>query len=243
MRHSIRAATLLLVAAAGLAACFGGSDADGTEVGETQDAPAEARPAESRADAPGPDESMRSLQDMARRAESAISEIREKAAEPIPEPIDFRQLRDLLPEELAGLPRTDMKGEKRQMLGTLGISQASATYRDADEDSPANLTVEIQDLGGMSSLSALGVTWFLTSIDAETSTGFRRTREFDGHRAYQEFESSNGNGRGRIEVFVADRFLVKVQGVSVEVDVLERAIREIDLDALERMRNAGREAS
>jgi hypothetical protein len=241
MRHFLTAATLLFAVGAGQAACIGGSDASEQSRGESaRSGGDEDRPAESASGEPSLGESARNLRDVARLAETAIDEMRKRADQPVAEPVDFRKLRDLLPEQLVGLARTDMKGEKRQLMGTLGISEASATYADAKGDEAANLIVEIQDLGGLSSFSALGVTWLLTSIDSETASGFKRTREINGHRAYEEFDSGNGHGRGRIEVFVADRFLVKVQGQQVEMDVIQRAIQGIDLGALARMQDEGR---
>jgi hypothetical protein len=257
MSYTFNAAALLVAVALCTSACFGGSDDGEPEVRESasdarngRQAESEAgqgrdgsRQAESGGAQAAPGTSVRSLRELAQRAGTVIGELQQQADQPIAEPVDFRQLRDLLPDELAGLARTDLRGEKQQVLGTLGVSRASATYLDDDAADPANLSVEIQDLGGMSSLAALGVAWFFTSIDSETSTGFRRTREFDGHRGYQEFDSAGGYGQGRIEVFVADRFMVKIDGRRVEPDVLERALQDIDLRALARMRDAGREAT
>src|SRR5690606_20255079 len=48
--------------------------------------------------------------------------------------VDFRALRDLLPEDLRGMERTDASGEKTGM-GGFNISRAEGQYRDADDAS------------------------------------------------------------------------------------------------------------
>src|SRR5262245_12359640 len=46
------------------------------------------------------------------------------------EPVNFRELKALLPEELPGFKRTDAKGEKAGAMGMV-VSQASADYAGA----------------------------------------------------------------------------------------------------------------
>lgn len=213
--HIIRLCTLAL--AVPLAACFGGSD-DGD---------------------PGVLDQVNQMREAAEAAGDVMEQMEEQANTPPAEPVDFRVLRDILPEELAGLPRNEFEGEKTQLMGSVGISQARALYLQEADDSRRNLEVEIKDMGGVTSFAMFGLPWLLTDMDKETNTGYERTAEIEGHPGYEEYD--NSSERGEVAVLVAGRFLVTLEGRHLEMDAIKDALGDLDLDALEDMKDEGME--
>lgn len=153
------------------------------------------------------------------------------------ETVDFRSLRDLLPGEAAGLERTDISGEKTGAMG-FSVSTSKAEYGQGDE----RVTLQISDTGGMGGLGMMGLAWFRMEFDRESDSGYERTTRFEGYPAYEKQEES-GRLRSELQFIVGERFLVGAEGRGVDVDRLKRAVRAVDLDELEDMRDEGRAES
>ncbi len=148
------------------------------------------------------------------------------------ETVDFRVLRDLLPEALGGLERTDVSGERNGIAG-LSFSNASADYRDGDR----HLSVQITDGGGLGQMALLGATWMQMEVDREDGDGYERTTTFEGYPALETFET-----RGRqadLQFVVGQRFFVSVEGHGMAMEEVKDAVGEIDLDELEEMQDEG----
>ncbi len=156
------------------------------------------------------------------------------------ESVDFRELRELLPEQLTGLPRTEAGGEKTGAMG-MTISKATGSYRgSANEKLPSNervtpnLVVTITDLGAMRGMAMMGfAAWTAAEIDKETETGHERTTTHKGHPAYEKFSSASRVPRGEIQVVVARRFVVEVAGRGVDMMQIRTALDAMDLARLE----------
>lgn len=179
-----------------------------------------------------------SMQEAARGLESMAEEMERRAEEAPADPVDFQVLKELLPERLAGFTRTESSGSRRRMGEGFGVSEAEAAY--ADESGSETLEVEIVDLAGagpFGMMAGFGL-GLAAEYEEETDTGYRRSREIRGHRGYEEYDSEDGDGE--MAVLVADRFMVKVEGSDVEMNVIEQAITSIDLGALEKMKDEGR---
>src|SRR5215217_4620671 len=67
------------------------------------------------------------------------------------DPIDFRKLKELMPENLIGLKRTEATGEKSGAMG-FTVSTAQARY---EGENNASLKVEIVDTGGIAGVSTM----------------------------------------------------------------------------------------
>lgn len=155
------------------------------------------------------------------------------------ETVDFRMLRDLLPDDLEEFDRTDISGEKTGM-GGFRISTAEAEYRDED-DSSRRITLQITDAGGMGRIVMMGAAWTKFEVDKESSDGYERTTEYEGYPAYEKFRSGD-RPQAEIQLVVGDRFFVSADGQNVEMDDLKDAIEDLDLDDLEDMRDEGVES-
>lgn len=143
------------------------------------------------------------------------------------DPIDFRKLKDLLPETLAGMSRTEATGEKSGAMG-FTVSTAQAKYKGGSDES---LDIEIVDTGGIAGVSTMALAaWSIADIDKETASGYERTTTIDGHKAFEKYD--NQDKSGEINVLVADRYVVNVQGDNVTVDQLKEALNGIDLNKL-----------
>ncbi len=168
-----------------------------------------------------------------KNALSAIQEFAKKAEElqnkePV-EPVDFRELKNLLPETVAGIPRTEASGEKNGALG-MTISQARGEYRNEE----ASVIIEIMDTGGIGGFGAMGVAaWALAETDKETSTGYERTVKIEGHKAFEKYD--NEGRYGELKLMVADRYVLSLEGSNVEMAQLKSILKDIDLGKLEKL--------
>lgn len=150
------------------------------------------------------------------------------------EPVDFRTLRALLPETVAGgLERTSVEGQKGGAMG-MAVSSAEAAYEGSDG---RRLTIKITDLGSVSGFAMMGLGWAMIEVDKETSSGYERTTEYKGHRAYENYDRDRQ--RGGMQALVADRFVVEVEGRAVEMEAVAAAMDAVDVSALEGMKDEG----
>jgi hypothetical protein len=151
------------------------------------------------------------------------------------ETVDFRVLRDLLPEELDGMERVDASGERTGVAG-FSFSQTQGEYRSDDGD--REISLQIVDGGGLAQMTMLGATWMQLDVDRESSDGYERTTEFEGYPAFEKVRTGE-RPRSELSFVVAERFLVTANGQNVEMDALKDAVEEIDLGELEDLRDEG----
>ena len=148
--------------------------------------------------------------------------------EDLPEAVDFRDLKDLLPQRLVGIKRTDIEGE-RAGIGSLKFSTAKAEYDDGD----AEFEVTIVDGGGIGAVITGMAAWSNIEVDSESDDGYERTTTIDGYKAYEKYDSRREDGS--VAIFVEDRFIVTVEGRNVTEKQLKKALKAIDIDDLKRL--------
>lgn len=149
------------------------------------------------------------------------------------EPVDFRELKALLPEQVAGLKRTKSAGEKSAALG-IASSKANAQYGD---EPGRRVELEIMDMGTLKGIGTMAFGWLGASIDRESDDGYERTSMFEGCRMHEEFSKSSG--RGATTLIVADRFVVKAEGTGLSAEEMKRAVAAVDRKKLESMKAVG----
>jgi hypothetical protein len=155
------------------------------------------------------------------------------------EPVDFRRLREMMPEEVAGLPRTNVEGAREGFSG-MNVAHATARYEgpaDADGRTPY-VELKVTDLGGVAMAAMMGAAWTMAEVDRESDRDYERTTRLDGHPAFEKYDRQDRSGD--FQVLVADRFLVQATGAGVADDQLRDAVRAVDLGRLEGMRDEGR---
>ena len=151
------------------------------------------------------------------------------------EVVDFRELKSLLPESIGDLKRTNAEGEKNSAMG-FTVSQAKADY--SSEDGSKYIDIEITDFGGTTGWAGLASWgWTMAEVDRETETGYEKTTTFKGHKAFERYDNQYQNGN--IEVLVAGRFMVSVDGSNISMDIIKNALDEIDFSKLEGMKDFG----
>ena len=144
------------------------------------------------------------------------------------DPIDFRKLKDLMPDKIAGLSRTEATGEKSGAMG-FTVSTANAKYKGSGDE---NMDIEIVDTGGIAGVSTMALAgWSMAEIDKETTTGYEKTTKLEGYKAYEKYD--NDSKSGEVNLLVADRFVVNVQGDHITMDQLKDALKDLDLSKLE----------
>ena len=141
------------------------------------------------------------------------------------QPIDFRKLKEMLPETLAGMKRVDATGQSGEAMGIKG-SSATARYTDG---AGASLNLDISDMGSLSGLAGLA-SRFDPSMEKETETGYERTSKINGQIVHERYDRRAKSGE--ISIILAERFNVAVRGNGVEPATLQGAIKQIDMAGL-----------
>jgi len=150
------------------------------------------------------------------------------------EPVSFRELKKLLPESLPGLKREDAGGEKTSAMG-IKVSEAHATYR---SDDGKRIEIKITDFGSLRGTMAMATfAWMMADFERETEDGYEKTTSYKGHKAMEEYNSKSK--KGEIQVIVGKRFMVEVEGWNVDMDDVKGALKKIDIDKLDAMKNEG----
>lgn len=167
--------------------------------------------------------------------QNAVERIQEQAEKPPADPVNFRTLRELLPEEAAGLPQSEVEGSTDGAMG-YSISQVEATY--GEDGGESEIDIHVMDYGAIPSMAMMGLGWTMADIDRESGSTYERTVSFGGERGYRKYDSENRSGE--FSLVVADRFVVQVEGSGVDDDDLEAALRAVDLSGLADLRDEGR---
>lgn len=142
------------------------------------------------------------------------------------QPVETGTLKDFLPAKLTGMKRADAVVERNQMMG-VDMAVARARYEATD----SSIRIVIMDVGNLSGPMKMGMTgWTMAQYNRETETGYEKTITYKGYKGMEEYDNSEKDGG--IRVFVADRFVVEVQGNQTSMDAIKKAMDEIDLKKL-----------
>jgi hypothetical protein len=148
------------------------------------------------------------------------------------EPVDFRELKSLLPDGIGALKRKSAEGSKGGGFGIV-VSHAEARY----EGDGGSVHLKITDPGNLSGLAAMAAMWMNLELDKETDTGYEKTGAANGRRFHEKYD--RGSKSGEYTVVVGNRFLVEVDGNGVDMPTMKKAIDQINLAKLEGMKDVG----
>lgn len=150
-------------------------------------------------------------------------------------PVNFRELKALLPEKLGDLKRSNLEGEKSSAMG-INISTANANY--SDKEGNQSIDLKITDLGSVSGISGLAAYgWYLADIDKETENGYEKTMMYKGYKGYEKYD--NEGKFGELSVLIAKRFVVEANGNNTTMNQIKAALDIIDLTKLESWKDFG----
>ncbi|GJM35558.1 MAG: hypothetical protein DHS20C18_45590 [Saprospiraceae bacterium] len=141
------------------------------------------------------------------------------------EVIDFRKLKDLLPNKVAGMEMTDSEGQKSGVAG-FNISTAQATYEEGNKE----IEITILDTGGFSGALMGMAAWSQLEMDKESKDGYERTTTIDGYKAFEKY--SHKNEKGQIAILIGDRYILTIEGKKITENELKEALESIDIDEL-----------
>jgi hypothetical protein len=144
------------------------------------------------------------------------------------EPVQSDALKPFVPEQFAGLPRTDMRTERSGVAGLM-VAKAEATYRNEGK----RVRLEVLDTGGAAGLMGLA-TWMGVRGEREDASHRESTRT-EGNRTVHETVSKTG-GANKYAVIVGDRFVVSADGRGVDIDTLRSGVNAVDLGKLEALK-------
>lgn len=136
------------------------------------------------------------------------------------EVLDFRVLKEQLPEEAGDLERTDATGERTSAFG-IKFSQATGQY----EGDGGQMDLTIIDMGTLTGAAMLGYAWLQAEFDRESDQGYERTLEFEGYPAFQKFE--NDGQRFEMQVVIGQRIIVQAEGQGMEMDEVEEVVGDV----------------
>jgi hypothetical protein len=165
---------------------------------------------------------------------TAAAEHMKKAAEgittssnrkPVP-PIAFRELIDLLPQEMAGMTREDPKGETTT-AGSWQYSQAEVDFR--SEDGKRSADVGIFDYAHIPFLYVPFTMFLNMQVARESTDGYERSTKIDG---YPAFEKWGKDGASEALVLVGDRFIVKADTRGLGEGAGKKILEDMDLSGL-----------
>lgn len=150
-------------------------------------------------------------------------------------PVDFRELKALLPESIGNLKRSNLEGERVAAMG-MNISTASADYDDVENN--ISIDLKITDLGSVSGISGLAAYgWYMVDIDKENESGYEKTMMYKGNKGYEKY--NNDGKHGELNILVAKRFVVEANGNNVSMDQMKAAVDMIDIGKLEGWKDVG----
>lgn len=133
-------------------------------------------------------------------------------------------LKELLPKTLAGMTQTGASAERNQMMG-MDMTIAEGQYEGQND---ASLSLTLTDVGNMSGPMRMGMAgWAMAEYNRETDTGYEKTGTYSGYKGMEEYNTESKSGT--IRVFVADRFIIELDGSNTTMDSLKQALGQLDL--------------
>jgi hypothetical protein len=148
------------------------------------------------------------------------------------EPIDFRELKALLPDGIGAMKRTSAEGEKGGAFGIV-VSHAEGHY----QSDGGSVDLKITDPGTLSGFAAMAAMWMNLELDKETDTGYEKTGTASGRRFHEQYDKKSKSGE--YTVIVGNRFMIEANGHGIDMPTMKKAVDQINLAKLESMKDVG----
>ena len=150
------------------------------------------------------------------------------------QPVDYQDLKKLLPRKLRGMKQVDVQGGRNSMFG-IRLTHAEAEFEGKKD---AMMTVKITDFGTVKGLVGKAMlAWMSAEIDNDSDKGFERTVEHKGHKGFQKYNYNNKEGK--FSIIIAQRFLVEVEGENVSMKSIIKGMNSVNLKKLAKLKNYG----
>ncbi len=144
------------------------------------------------------------------------------------EVVDFQKLKELMPDKVLGLSRSDLSGQKTGLSG-FNMSIAEAKYSGDSKD----VQISIIDAGGSTlALSGLAI-WANTEMERESDEGYERTTKIKGYKGFEKYDKNNKSGQ--LSLLVENRFIITIQVNGLNEGDPRQVLDKIDLGKLKRL--------
>ena len=174
---------------------------------------------------PGGSVDLSKLQAATQQAEQQIRDSQQAAANGKINAIDPNVLKGLLPDNVAGAPRTEISAVTAGAAG-MGGSDAEATYQNGD----AHITLKVADIAAAGGFAALAGAVNVQE-DRETATGYEKVQTINGRLTTEKYD--NQAKSGEYSIMVGNRSLISADGSGVSMDQLKAAVASVGPDRLE----------
>jgi hypothetical protein len=144
------------------------------------------------------------------------------------DPVQLDQLKPLLPDTFAGLPRTETRADRSGVKGFM-VAKAEGIYGAGGK----RVNLEVTDTGGAAGFVGLAA-WAGVQGEHEDSQRREVTRQ-EGDRMVHEVVNKHG-GSNEYTVVVAQRFIVSATGSGVDLDTLKSGVNAVDLGKLQSLK-------
>lgn len=152
------------------------------------------------------------------------------------EPVHFRELMALLPQEIDGMQASKPTGERASTFG-VKVSHAEVKFHGKNGE---QITVKITDLGTLKGIAAMSrYAWTMGEFDRETESGYERTISYKGYKGFERYDEPDR--QGELDFIVGNRFIVEIDGYDVDMKGLEAVRDQIPFERLERLSESGEE--
>ena len=131
------------------------------------------------------------------------------------------------------LPSLQRGTPKVEANAALGIKTTSAEV-DFTGNGNAHVNVSIKDASAISGLA--GLAEMVQSQTSEQGGSYEKSENLSGQTVHEKWDASSRHGE--LSLIVGKRFGVDVTGDNVDMDVLKRALAQIDLGKLDSMKDA-----
>ena len=148
------------------------------------------------------------------------------------DPVSVDQLKPLVPEQFAGLPRRSSNAERNGIAG-IAVARAESSYGDGAGHSA---TLEITDSGGAAGLLGMA-SWAALQEERDNDQFSERTERSGGRLIHQKVSKTGGTHE--YNIVIGERFIVSAKGDGIEFSALRNAVAALDLQKLEAMKGAG----
>ncbi|WP_109301085.1 hypothetical protein [Aquimarina sp. AU474] len=177
-------------------------------------------------------EGVSDLNKMAKEAEK-IEEENEKLVTTIP--ISNEALKSMLPESLLGHSR------KKFSVGNQFMPDVAMGEAEYEKENGDIISLSIIDGAGEtgSAMVTLARLSFARDFEEQSDRGYRKSTTINGYKAVEEVEKDDYSDAedAKIDLMVANRFLISVEGQNMSVNQLKKAVDELDLKSLEQKAN------
>ena len=142
------------------------------------------------------------------------------------DPINFRELQKLMPEELAGMERTSKSGETAGAMG-MKMSTAESKYKDKDGNV---IEIKVVDTGGFA-MGLMGMAaWASVEVDREDENSYERTSTMNGMKIFEKCEKKRD--RCELSAVAKNRYVITAECIKCGIDQLKKAMKAMELDDL-----------